>query len=89
MPNRFIASAFDFSTSVDGVVDGCDYKVYSDNEYLVIENVPAHAQVAIYTVAGLKVVGDTNHGDTDIIRINLNPGVYIVIINDDALKVKH
>lgn len=80
---------FDFTTSVDGIVDGCDYKVYSDNNDLVIENVPANAKVAVYSVAGLKIAEESNLGDTDIIRISLNPGVYVVIINNDALKVKH
>lgn len=78
---------FDFTTGVE-TMDGCDFRVYSDAEDLVIENVPTNARVAVYSTAG-QLIASAEAGDNDIVRISLLPGIYVVTVDNVALKIKH
>lgn len=81
--------AFDFETAVNGVVDGCEYQVYSDGDGVRIENVKGGDRIRVYTVGG-AIMGDlTVGGNMDSALIHLAPGTYIIAINSTTIKFLH
>lgn len=77
---------FDFTNGVESV-DGCPYKVWNDTDHIVIENVKAGADIKVYSVAGVEIAA-TTAGD-DIVKISVLPGVYVIVIDNVALKIRH
>lgn len=77
---------FDFSTGVDDIAD-CPFKVWNDEDHIVIENVTVGADIKVYSVAGV-LIADTTATD-EVVNISVLPGVYVVVIDGVGLKVKH
>lgn len=76
---------WDFSTGVEEV-EGCEYKVYSTIDHLAIENLKDGDIVRIFSTNGMMLAN--NVATNRYMTVNLPSGVYIVMINDVALKVK-
>lgn len=77
---------FDFTTGVDDIAD-CPFKVWSNDDHIVIENVTVGADIKVYSVAGV-LIADTTATD-EVVNISVLPGVYVVVIDGVGLKVKH
>lgn len=70
----------------DVIADGSDWKVYAEENAIVIRNASVGKTYTVYNVQGL-VVGNVR-ADTDCVIFNVNrPGVYIVCSGDKAVKV--
>lgn len=76
---------FEYTTGLE-TVNGCDFRVYRQDNFIVIENIESYSQVNIYTLSGVKL-GSSISNDSDTIRINVVPGIYIITINGFAIKV--
>lgn len=77
---------FDFTTGVEDIAD-CPFKVWSNDDHIVIENVTVGADIKVYSVAGV-LIADTTATD-EVVNISVLPGVYVVVIDGVGLKVKH
>lgn len=73
-----------------GIVDvaGKEVKVYNQAENIVVEGVAAGDTVKIYTVNGMMVGSMTATQDIVTVTCPVNQ-VYVVVINDSAVKIKH
>ena len=77
---------FDFTTGVEDIAD-CPFKVWRDDDHIVIKNVTVGADIKVYSVAGV-LIADTTATD-EVVNISVLPGVYVVVIDGVGLKVKH
>ncbi|MDE5957708.1 MAG: hypothetical protein K2G78_05310 [Muribaculaceae bacterium] len=77
---------FDFTTGVEDIAD-CPFKVWRDDDHIVIENVTVGADIKVYSMAGV-LIADTTATD-EVVNISVLPGVYVVVIDGVGLKVKH
>ena len=80
---------FDFTVGVEGVAAECSYRVYSENNYLVIEGVTEGDNIRIYTTGGTLMADKSVPSDVNTVSMNLADGIYIVAINGKTFKVKH
>ena len=80
---------FDFTTAIDGIIEGCSYRIYSDGAHLVIDGVSAGDRIRVYTTGGTLMADKIVPTDMTTARLTLEPGIYIIAINDTTLKVRH
>lgn len=78
----------DLVSSIEDIdVDGSNYSVGKDGEYVVVNNVAKGDVITVYTVGGMQVA---NHiANNDIVRIQLPAGIYIIRVNNVTFKIQH
>ena len=81
---------FDFTTGVSSPEE-CPYVVSHEGENLNIHGVKAGDNIKVYSLGGLKMADlGTVPSENSMVTFRLPTGcVYIVTINDKALKIKH
>lgn len=78
--------AFEYLSGVE-TVKGCDFRVYRQNEFIVIENVETSSLINVFDLSGVKLASSLSDVDSDIVKIRIVPGIYIITINGVAIKV--
>lgn len=76
---------FEYTSGVE-TINGCDFKVYRQNEMIVIENIESYSEINVYNLSGVKLAS-TLSDESDIVRIRIASGIYIITINGAAIKV--
>lgn len=76
---------FEYSAGIE-TINGCDFRVYREGNTIVIENIESYSQVNVFTLSGAKL-GSSFSDELDTVRINVEPGIYIITINGFAIKV--
>lgn len=65
-----------------------EVKVYNENDNIVVEGVAEGDVVKIYTVNGMLIGSMT--ATQDVVKVSCPAGqVYVVLVNDAAVKIKH
>lgn len=65
-------------------------KVYSDGEHIVIDGISAGDVVAVYSTNGMKIAEQTMNISDRAMQITIAKGqIYIVRVNDKAVKIQH
>lgn len=65
-----------------------EVKVYNENDNIVVEGVAEGDVVKIYTVNGMMIGSMT--ATQDVVKVSCPAGqVYVVLVNDAAVKIKH
>lgn len=78
----------DLTTGVDTInVDGSNYTVGKDGDYVVIYNAAKGDLITVYTVGGMQMASHV--ADNDTVKILLPGGIYIVRINNVTFKIQH
>lgn len=78
----------DLTTGVDTInVDGSNYTVGKDGDYVVIYNANKGDLITVYTVGGMQMASHV--ADNDTVKILLPGGIYIVRINNVTFKIQH
>ncbi|MCM1220879.1 MAG: hypothetical protein NC548_40975 [Lachnospiraceae bacterium] len=78
----------DISTGVNNInVDGSDYTVSKEGDYVVISNVAKGDLITVYTVNGMQIASHTANDDT--VKILLSSGIYIIRVNNVTFKIQH
>ncbi|MCM1429538.1 MAG: hypothetical protein NC097_07070 [Clostridium sp.] len=65
-------------------------KVYSDGEHIVVDGINVGDVVAIYSTNGMKIAEQTMNISDRAMQITIAKGqIYIVRVNDKAVKIQH
>lgn len=88
LTHKYVGDAyFDFSTGVE-TITGCNYTVVNVEDGIRISGLNGGEDIYVFNAAGMEIANKTN-GSYDTVTINLEPGIYIIVVDQTALKVKH
>lgn len=88
LTHKYVGDAyFDFSTGVE-TITGCDYSVVNVEDGIKITGLSGGEDVYVFNAAGMEIANKTN-GSHNTVTISLEPGIYIIVVDGTALKVKH